>query len=157
LIHDTDTGLLIRVASQELYVASTKKDKMTISRSIVEAIRMSEDSPGRFLERDAVTELWNDVGDKKAVEKTSQALRDGAADLRKQLSDDMDPTFLSAVFDASPVSARSVASKDPLPDKEQHPLKEQRTKPKAAKVRYRAHDDDRWFHDSLTVTLFIAI
>jgi hypothetical protein len=37
-----------------------------------------------------------------ALLQTSQALRDGAAALRKQLSADMnDPDFLSAVFDAS--------------------------------------------------------
>ena len=44
--------------------------------------------------------MWSDIGHKKAVEKTSQALRDGAASLRKQLSADLaDPDFLNAVFD----------------------------------------------------------
>jgi hypothetical protein len=72
---------------------------MAISRSIVEAVR-SLDPPGRFLEKDTVTVLWSDIGHKKAVEKTSQALRDGAASLRKQLSADLgDPDFLNAVFD----------------------------------------------------------
>lgn len=72
---------------------------MSISRSIVEAVR-SLDPPGRFLEKDRNTGLWSDIGDKKAVEKTSQALRDGAANLRKQLSADMgDPDFLNAVFE----------------------------------------------------------
>lgn len=82
--------------NKELYVSSTKKNKMMISRSIVEAVR---NKPGRFLEKDAVTKLWMDIGDKKAIEKTSQALRDGAASLRKQLSEDLsDPDFLNAVF-----------------------------------------------------------
>jgi len=46
-----------------------------------------------------MTGLWHDIGHKKAVEKTSQALRDGAAMLRKQLSADLgDPNFLNAVF-----------------------------------------------------------
>lgn len=72
---------------------------MAISRSIVEAIR-SLDPPGRFLDKDPQTGLWYDVGHKKAVEKTSQALRDGAATLRKQLSADLgDPDFLNNVFD----------------------------------------------------------
>lgn len=71
---------------------------MSISRSIVKAVR-SLDPPGRFLDKDPVTGLWHDIGHKKAVEKTSQALRDGAAMLRKQLSADLgDPDFLSAVF-----------------------------------------------------------
>jgi hypothetical protein len=80
-------------------VSSTKRQKMQISRSIVDAVR-SLDPPGRFLEKDLDTGLWSDSGHKKAVEKTSQALRDGAASLRKQLSADMgDPDFFIAVFD----------------------------------------------------------
>jgi hypothetical protein len=72
---------------------------MAISRSIVEAVR-SLDPPGRFLDKDPQTGLWYDIGHKKAVEKTSQALRDGAASLRKQLSADLkDSDFLNAVFD----------------------------------------------------------
>lgn len=84
---------------QEVYVSSTKKQKMAISRSIVEAVR-SLDPPGRFLEKNPDSGLWSDIGHKKAVEKTSQALRDGAANLRKQLSADLgDPEFLNVVFD----------------------------------------------------------
>lgn len=71
---------------------------MAISRSIVGAIR-SLDPPGRFLDKDPVTGLWFDIGHKKAIEKTSQALRDGAAVLRRQLSADLgDPGFLNNVF-----------------------------------------------------------
>jgi len=84
--------------NKECYVSSTKREKMSISRNIVQAVR-SLDPPGRFLDKDTVTGLWHDIGHKKAVEKTSQALRDGAAMLRKQLSADLgDPTFLNAVF-----------------------------------------------------------
>ena len=87
-----------RLMIKELYVSSTKREKMSISRSIVQAVR-SLDPPGRFLDKDTVTGLWHDIGHKKAVEKTSQALRDGAAMLRKQLSADLgDPNFLNAVF-----------------------------------------------------------
>jgi len=90
--------LLLDRYPQELYVSSTKREKMGISRSIVQAVR-SLDPPGRFLDKDTVTGLWHDIGHKKAVEKTSQALRDGAAMLRKQLSADLgDPNFLNAVF-----------------------------------------------------------
>jgi hypothetical protein len=80
-------------------VTSTKRQKMSISRSIVEAVRSMSPS-GRFLEKNVITNMWSDIGDRKAIEKTSQALRDGAATLRKQLSQDLgDPDFLSAVFD----------------------------------------------------------
>ena len=75
---------------------------MAISRSIVEAVR-SLNPPGRFLDKSPETGLWFDVGHKRAVEKTSQALRDGAALLRKQLSADMgDPEFLNSVFNENP-------------------------------------------------------
>lgn len=47
---------------------------------IVEYIR-SLDPPGRFLKRDETTNLWNDVGEKKAIEKTRQALREKAPEL----------------------------------------------------------------------------
>lgn len=89
----------LKTCLQEVYVSSTKRQKMSISRSIVEAVR-SLDPPGRFLEKNPETGLWSEIGHKKAVEKTSQALRDGAASLRKQLSADLgDPDFLNAVFD----------------------------------------------------------
>jgi hypothetical protein len=72
---------------------------MKISRSIVETVR-SLDPPGRFLEKDQVTAKWHDIGDKKAVEKTSQALRTSAASLRKHLSHDLgDPERVSAAAD----------------------------------------------------------
>jgi len=85
--------------AKEVYVSSTKRQKMTISRSIVEAVRALE-PPGRFLEKDRTTGFWVEIDYKKAIEKTSQALRDGAASLRKQLSADFgDPNFLNSVFD----------------------------------------------------------
>lgn len=44
--------------------------------------------------------LWKEVDTKKALEKTAQALRDGAFPLRKQLSEDFsDSGLLEAVFD----------------------------------------------------------
>eukprot|EP01082_Thalassiosira_pseudonana_P002714 g2788.t1 g2788 contig12:802202-803301(-) len=83
-----------------VYVTSTKKQKMMISRSIVDKVKKALVPPGRFLEKDPETDLWSEVGDKKALEKTAQALRDGAAPLRKQMSEDFsDPNFLAAVFD----------------------------------------------------------
>jgi len=40
---------------------------------------------GRFLERNAEKQVWYDIGDKKAIEKTSQALREGQPKLRKKM------------------------------------------------------------------------
>lgn len=96
--------------NKELYVTSTKRQKMAISRSIVEAVQSMNPS-GRFLERDPATGLWSSIGDRKATEKTSQALRDGAAALRRQLSQDLcDPDFLSAVFDLGSSTVSSTKS-----------------------------------------------
>jgi len=65
-----------------LYITCLKTEKLKISRSIVAAIR---EQNGRFLERDAKKGSWFDIGDKKAVEKTSQALREGQPKLRQKM------------------------------------------------------------------------
>lgn len=99
---------------------------MQISRSIVDAVRSRG---GRFLEKNPSTGYYSDIGDRKAIEKTSQALRDGAASLRKQLSADLgDPDFLSAVFENDSNAENAAAPNKPAQPKE---------KPKPAKVRER--------------------
>lgn len=62
--------------AQPNYVKSRKKNKSSIARNIVQSIRNKN---GRFLKFIPETGLWHDVGDKKATEKTSQALREGLA------------------------------------------------------------------------------
>mmetsp|Transcript_38478 Transcript_38478/g.70939 ORF Transcript_38478/g.70939 Transcript_38478/m.70939 type:complete len:329 (+) Transcript_38478:230-1216(+) len=82
----------------ELYATSTKKQKMIISRSIVAKIQ----TEGKFLVKEANTGLWHEVDDRRALEKTAQALRDGAAPLRKRLLEDMsDPAFLDTLLDTN--------------------------------------------------------
>jgi hypothetical protein len=68
-------------------VTLPKKQKMMLSQSIVNAVR-SQTPSGRFLQKDLLSDLWYDVGDKRAQEKTSQALREGAAEIRTKLSQD---------------------------------------------------------------------
>jgi hypothetical protein len=63
-----------------LYVSCPKREKPLIARRIVEAVR-EQTPPGRFLIKD-ITGLWNDIGDGRAREKTSQALREGAPIIR---------------------------------------------------------------------------
>ncbi|CAB9516792.1 expressed unknown protein [Seminavis robusta] len=65
-----------------LYITCLKTEKLKISRSIVAAIR---EQNGRFLEKDAGKASWFDIGDKKAIEKTSQALREGQPKLRQKI------------------------------------------------------------------------
>ena len=68
-----------------------KNDKLRLSKSIVAAIR---ETGGRFLERvtpynkdeDGSTPIaYRDIGDRRAIEKTSQALREGQPKLKKQM------------------------------------------------------------------------
>eukprot|EP00978_Attheya_sp_CCMP212_P017868 scaffold48121_cov47-Attheya_sp.AAC.16 len=60
---------------QTEYLGSKKRDKAGIARQIVKQIR---ERGGRFLKKvDGGDDTWIEVGDKKATEKTSQALREG--------------------------------------------------------------------------------
>ena len=67
------------------YVACPKPEKGRFSKVIVDEIR-SMDPPGRFLKQDPATKLWKDIGDKKSLDKTRQALREGAPELLKELT-----------------------------------------------------------------------
>ncbi|KAL7499298.1 hypothetical protein ACHAWT_006919 [Skeletonema menzelii] len=62
---------------KEEYLGSLRTEKPKVAMSIVHAWRAMT-PPGRFLEQDKKTRLWSDVGDEKAREKTSQALREKA-------------------------------------------------------------------------------
>ena len=67
-----------------LYLTSSREKKAHISQSIVATIR-SQNPEGRFLERNPLTGLWYEIGDRRAIEKTSQALREGAPRFRQTL------------------------------------------------------------------------
>ena len=69
------------------YVNSKRLDKPMVALEIVRTWR-SQDPPGRFLKLNEKTNLWNDVGDRKAREKISQALREKAPQIRKQQEDE---------------------------------------------------------------------
>jgi len=60
------------------YIRATKVQKPDVSRLIVKAIR-SGNPPGRFLKKDDDGN-WFDIGDKRATEKASQALREKVQD-----------------------------------------------------------------------------
>jgi len=111
----------------DVYLTSTKKQKTMISRSIVNKVHTELDPPGRFLEKNTKTGgVWQEVNIKRALEKTAQALRDGAAPMRKQLSEDMsDPAFMDAVFDGSDTAGKSSSLNTSTKKSKKH----QRTKP----------------------------
>lgn len=58
-----------------LYVANAKSRKVIVSKSIVKAI-YSQNPPGRFLEKDKHRNQWIVLDEKRAIAKTSQALRE---------------------------------------------------------------------------------
>jgi hypothetical protein len=58
---------------QAEYLAARKKDKVLFARKIVAIVKANG---GRFLKQDS-QQKWVEVSDKKATEKTSQALREG--------------------------------------------------------------------------------
>jgi len=67
------------------YATCERHEKIRISKSIVGAMR---EIGGRFLEQIEYgnnTVAYRDIGDKKAVQKTSQALREGQSKLLKKL------------------------------------------------------------------------
>ena len=68
-------------ACQPAYIEAKRRDKPYIAQRIVLFVRKMG---GRFLkrERDSPADAWKDVGNGKAREKTSQALREGAPELR---------------------------------------------------------------------------
>ena len=74
---------------QDKYLSAKKKDKPTVASEVVSEIRKRG---GRFLEKVKDVGLWRDIGDKKAMEKTSQALREGAPKIRRQMLKDKDET-----------------------------------------------------------------
>jgi len=77
-------------SNKQAYIKSMKNDKLRLSKSIVAAIR---ETGGRFLERvtpynkdeDGTPVAYRDIGDRRAIEKTSQALREGQPKLKKQM------------------------------------------------------------------------
>ena len=70
---------------QERYLKAKKRDKPSVAAEIVQEIR---EKGGRFLKRASTTPeghvLWVDIGDERAKEKTCQALREGAPEIRRK-------------------------------------------------------------------------
>ena len=60
-----------------------KQQKGKFSKLIVDEVK-ARNPPGRFLKQDKDTKLWYDIGEKKALDKTRQALREGAPELMKE-------------------------------------------------------------------------
>lgn len=91
-------------AFQPLYIASKRRDKPRIAQCIVYTIRAHQG--GRFLKRtDPRSNSWIDVGNTKAREKTSQALREGAPELRGTEKAPSDSTAATSTATATSMSS----------------------------------------------------
>lgn len=68
---------------QRAYLEAKRRDKPRIAKIIVDQIR-NQNPSGRFLKKIGSGDqlVWQDVGNVKAREKTSQALREGAPEIR---------------------------------------------------------------------------
>ena len=73
-------------ANKDLYAALPKFQKQLLSQSIVNAVQ-AQSPPGRFLYKDLRCNLWFPVEEAKAVDKTSQALREGGRQIQEQDED----------------------------------------------------------------------
>jgi hypothetical protein len=91
------------------YVKCPKPQKGKFSKLIYEEVK-DRNPPGRFLKQDASSKLWYDIGEKKALDKTRQALREGAPELMKDLSGDS-----AEDTDDEPVIARKKVRKNVCP------------------------------------------
>lgn len=58
--------------------------KVNFASHIVKLIR-STDPPGRFLKQDIDTQYWKEIGDEKARKKAGQAMREKAAETRREI------------------------------------------------------------------------
>jgi len=67
------------------YLNCPKQQKGKFSQLIVDQVRARKPH-GLFLKQDPETKLWNEIEKKKALDKTRQALREGAPELLKELS-----------------------------------------------------------------------
>lgn len=86
---------------KDKYLKAKKKQKPNVAAEVVTKIR-SLDPPGRFLKKDKETGWYLDIGDARAKEKTSQALREGAPLIRKQMSEGKRPDGTSSDDGATP-------------------------------------------------------
>mmetsp|Transcript_177 Transcript_177/g.183 ORF Transcript_177/g.183 Transcript_177/m.183 type:complete len:566 (+) Transcript_177:185-1882(+) len=92
---------------KDRYLKAKKKEKPNVAGEIVDKIRNLEPN-GRFLRKDRDTGCWVDIGDVRAKEKTSQALREGAPLIRKKMLEGEIEEDMESEEGASP--EKSVAS-----------------------------------------------
>lgn len=106
--HDGNVRFRAVVAShQSQYLIAKKREKEGIARDVVQAIR---ERGGRFLQK-SESGTWEEVDEKKAILKSSQALREGL-DVHKRTFQSPDTNNVSPLAAASAVVDASLSSAD---------------------------------------------
>ena len=77
-------------SNKKTYHSCKKTYKNLLAISIVEAVAR-QNPPGRFLARDS-SGLWLNIGRARAIQKTSQALREGAVRIKKAIEEKDNPS-----------------------------------------------------------------
>ena len=133
------------------YLGCPKREKPVLAMRIVQAVR-AQSPPGRFLQHDKLTELWKDIGDNKAREKTSQALREGAPLIRDMVQKPSPSVVANIVKDARKV-ARKNDNKKSLPMAVDLPMSMATAKGSSISLTFPKHSDESsTFSSSSAVT-----
>jgi len=78
---------IVEIKKRVYLTAQLKSDKRRIADSVITTIKELH-PPGRFLAKNPSTGLWYDVGYEKARDKTSQALRENAPSIRREIENE---------------------------------------------------------------------
>jgi len=79
----------VNCRKNEYNLAPNKAEKARVAREVIDLVR-SQDPPGRFLQKESsLTGWWVEVDDEKVMAKTSQALREGAPQIRAAHKDEL--------------------------------------------------------------------
>jgi hypothetical protein len=83
----------VRIRKDDYNLAPSKADKARVAKEVI-AIVLGQDPPGRFLQKDSTTMggmgWWVELDEERVMAKTSQALREGAPQIRAAHKDELD-------------------------------------------------------------------
>ena len=120
------------------YLGCPKREKPVLAMRIVQAVR-AQSPPGRFLQHDKLTESWKDIGDNKAREKSSQALREGAPLIRDMVQKPSPSIVANIVKDARKVARKN--DKKSLPIAVDLPMAMATAKGSSSSLTFPKHSD----------------
>lgn len=106
--------ILVEKRKRVYLTARFKREKRLIASSIVSEIA-GLSPPGRFLSRDGKSGLWEDIGEEKARDKTSQALRENAPSIRAEIETEINKERAGTNIHIQDDPSNSVRVEQPTP------------------------------------------